>query len=271
MCIRDRDILVNEKNKVKKLIVAGSMSSYGEGLYNCVACGNIRPSLRGARQMESGQWELKCPKCNSFLTPLPIREKDELRCTSVYALTKKVQEQMSLIIGKTYNIPTIVFRYFNVYGPRQSLSNPYTGVAAIFLSRLKNDNPPIVYEDGKQTRSFISVHDVVEANIVALENDKSDYKVFNLGSLEPTSIADIAFTLARLLGKEIQPNITGKFRKGDIRHCCSDISFISEILSWRPKVSFKDGMDELIKWAKETQAIDKFDLANNELRNKGLL
>ncbi len=266
------DILVNKKHKVGKLVVAASMSSYGEGLYDCKDCGGVRPALRTDEQMASGDWEPKCPKCEGPITFLPTPEEARQNINSIYALVKRDQEEMVLNIGRTYNIPVVALRFFNVYGPRQALSNPYTGVMAIFLSRLKNDNPPIVYEDGKQTRDFISVHDIVRASLMAMEDPRANYQVFNVGSGAPKTIEEVAGVLARLLGKHgIKPNITKKFRKGDVRHCYADITRIKNAVGFQPKTSFEDGMKELIEWSKKEVAEDRFDAATQELIKKKLI
>lgn len=265
------DYLANNKHSVKRLLVASSMSAYGEGLYNCKKCGPIRPLLRTDEQMSQKKWELFCPDCKSMLTPIGTPETESFKCNSIYAVTKQSQEDMFMIFGKTYGIPTTALRYFNVYGPRQSLSNPYTGVAAIFLSRLKNNNPPVIYEDGLQTRDFISVYDIADANVTCLEDERSFGKVFNLGTNNPVAIKDIAQILAKLLGKNIKPEITEKFRSGDIRHCSADISFIENALGWSPKWSFEQGMRDLIEWGEKIEAKDLFEEASKELRSKGLL
>jgi len=264
------DILVNNKNNVKKLIVAASMSSYGEGYYECTDCGRVTPSLRSLEQMEAYDWNLYCPLCQKPVKPIPTDESKSLDSNSIYAITKKDQEEMCLNIGKAYNIPTVALRYFNVYGPRQSLSNPYTGVSAIFMSRIKNDNTPYVYEDGEQQRDFISVHDIVRANMLAMEKKEADYEMFNVGTGIPLSIKSIAETLAELYGKDIKPMIANKFRKGDVRYCYADILKIKDKLGFEPKVDFKDGMQELILWAKDAESKDDFEKAEKELRAKGL-
>jgi dTDP-L-rhamnose 4-epimerase len=264
------DILVNHKNRVQKLIVAASMSSYGEGKYECSNCGVPDNLRRTEEQLAQKQWELFCPQCGTVLEPRPTDESWPRRCNSIYAITKRDQEEMCMTIGKTYGIPVVALRYFNVYGPRQSLSNPYTGVVAIFMSRLKNDNPPIVYEDGLQSRDFVSVHDIVQANMLALENDEANYQVFNVGTGKPCTIKGIAETLAKLYGKDIAPTITNEYRKGDIRHCYADISKIQK-LGYVPKISFEDGMTELIQWSKTVTAKDTFESATHELRARGLL
>lgn len=265
------DYLANNKHSVKRILVASSMSAYGEGLYNCKTCGEIRPPLRSDEQMSKRDWELHCPNCNKILQPIGIPESEPFQCNSVYAVTKQSQEDMVMILGEAYAIPATTLRYFNVYGPRQSLSNPYTGVAAIFLSRLKNNNPPIIYEDGLQTRDFISVYDIADANVFCLENEKSFGKVFNLGAGNPITIKEIAEILAKLLGKNIKPKIAEKFRSGDVRHCSADTSLIKNSLGWSPKWDFGKGMQDLINWGEKQEAEDLFDQASKELKSKGLL
>ncbi len=265
------DILANRKHGVKKLVVAASMSSYGEGVYDCASCGRVRPPLRPEDQFEKRDWECHCPKCVGRLKPLPIREDDERIATSIYAITKMVQEEMCLNIGRTYNLPTVALRYFNVYGPRQSLSNPYTGVAAIFMSRIKNDNSPVVFEDGLQSRDFISVHDIVEANVLAMTKSEADYQFFNVGSGRVTTVREIAEIISNLCGKSIEPTITMKFRKGDVRHCIADTGKIKGALGFKARVDFRDGMKELIEWSAGVKAVDMVDKATEELKARGLV
>lgn len=264
------DIIANERMNVSKIIVAASMSSYGEGQYKCEDCGIVMPALRSEEQMAEQDWELICPLCLEKVTPMPTSEEKKLECQSIYAITKKNQEEMVLNTGATYGIPTVALRYFNVYGPRQSLSNPYTGVVAIFLSRIKHGQPPVVFEDGLQTRDFVSVHDIVQANILAMEDETlSGY--FNIGTGQPRTIRGIAETLAILYDREISPEITGKFRKGDIRHCVADISKAKMLLEYKPRVTFEQGMQELIAWSTTVESADKFDEARRELEKRGLV
>lgn len=264
------DILANEPHKVSKLLVASSMSSYGEGQYICAACGIVAPPLRTEMQMAAEAWELRCPQCQQPVRSMPTSEEKRLECNSIYAITKKNQEEMVLNFGQTYGIPSVALRYFNVYGPRQSLSNPYTGVAAIFLSRIKHDHAPVVFEDGQQTRDFVSVHDIVRANIMAMEAESlSGY--FNIGTGQPRSIANIAQTLSALNGKSIAPEITKKFRKGDIRHCIANIRKASAAFGYAAEVTFEDGMRELMAWSASAESVDKFDEARRELQKHGLV
>ena len=202
---------------------------------------------------------------------LPKHEDMKPNPLSPYALTKLVGEFYCQIFSQIYRLPTISLRYFNVFGPRQSLSNPYTGVVAIFMSRIKNNNPPIVYEDGLQTRDFISVYDVVNANLLAMEKNSGNYQVFNVGSGNPITIKSIAETIAKLYGKNIKPNISGKFRKWDIRHCYADISKIRDKLEFEVKTSFEEDLKELISWSAKKKATDKFDIATKELEERGLI
>ena len=266
------DALVNNENNVRKLIVASSMSVYGEGKYYCEKCStNSFPKLRGEEQIQS-QLEPLCAMCNSPLISLPTDEEKPLMPTSIYAMTKRHQEEMVLLVGRTYGIPSVALRFFNVYGSRQSLKNPYTGVAAIFLSRLLNKKPPFVFEDGDQTRDFIHVKDAAQAILLALEKSTADYKPVNVGTGKATSIAKVAEILASLLNLDIKPVISGKFRKGDIRHCFADISKAKGLLGYQPKIGIEEGFRELVAWAKghHWEAIDLFDNAVSELEKKNL-
>ncbi len=264
------DILVNKENNVRKLIVASSMSIYGEGAYECEDCGEVYPKLREEEQFMRREWEMKCPYCGKIVKPIPTSEDKPLHPTSIYAITKRDQEEMCLAIGRAYGIPTVALRYFNIYGPRQSLSNPYTGVCAIFSSRIKNNNPPIIFEDGLQTRDFISVHDIVAANLLVMNSSNADYEVYNVGTGKPISIIDVAITLIGLYGKNLKPEVVNKYRSGDIRHCYADISKIRK-LGFEPKVSFKEGMRELVEWGKTQEAVDMTEKAYKELKERGLV
>ncbi len=265
------DIIINKKMPVKKIVLAASMSSYGEGMYRCVHCGIIQPPLRQVAGKTHKNWDVQCPTCGRILTPVPTTELANFTNNSIYSLTKAVQEQMVMHVGKMYKLPVVSLRFFNVYGPRQSLSNPYTGVAAIFVSRLKHNKPPVVYEDGQQTRDFVSVHDVVGALQSAAELKAGDFESFNIGSGKATTIAHIARTLATLLGKDIQPNISQQFRKNDVKHCFADISKAKKLLRWAPQVSLDQGFGELIDWSESEAAEDLFEKAEQELKANALV
>ncbi len=266
------DILANESHAVRKVVVASSMSSYGEGEYTCPGCGTVKGVMRRAADLEKGDWGNYCSRCNGRLTAAATREEARRTPNSVYAITKMMQEEIVLNIGLTYGIPSVALRYFNVYGPRQSLSNPYTGVGAIFMTRIKCGNRPVVYEDGGQTRDFVSVDDVVAANLLALEKSGADYQALNIGCGVPTPIRAVAETLARLHGRpDIESQITGTYRKGDIRHCYADLTRARAMLGYEPAIGFGEGMGRLIDWARTADASDHFDTAAKELSDKGLV
>ncbi len=264
------DVLVNEKHRVTHVLLPASMTAYGEGNYECKAHGTVRPGLRSVKQLEKKEWELRCPACSATVHPIPTPETSLLFPASVYAITKNMQEELLLSVGRTYGFRVTAFRLFNVYGPRQSLSNPYTGVTAIFLSRLRNHEPPVIYEDGLQTRDFVSVHDVVRAFLLALENKQAHGKVFNIGSGTPVTIRAIAETAGALAGIAIPAKITGEFRKNDIRHCFADTQLALDVLDWKPEVSFAEGMGELVAWSAHERAVDRFEEAASILASKKL-
>ncbi len=266
------DLMVNDsaiRDRLQKLIVASSMSIYGEGAYRCPTHGPVQPGLRPTAQLAARDWELHCPACSAPLRPMPTPESKPLHATSIYAISKKDQEEMSLATGLAYDIPVVALRYFNAYGPRQALSNPYTGVAAIFSGRLLNNNPPVLFEDGQQTRDFTHVSDIVQANILAAQRDDMNGGVFNVGSGQPTSILRVAEALAEHLNSPIGPEITHKFRAGDIRHCVADISRL-QAHGYAPRISFKDGVAELVSWVRTQTAQDAFEAARAELISRGL-
>jgi dTDP-L-rhamnose 4-epimerase len=267
------DILVNTKHKVEKVIVASSIGVYGEGAYECSTHGAVAPTIRPEQQLAARDWEQHCPYCHHHVRSIPTSEDKALYRDNIYSMTKYHQEEMVLLIGKTYGIPSVAPRFFNVYGPRQSLSNPYAGVAAIWLSRLMNGKQPIVFEDGGQLRDFVSIHDVVDCLLLMLENPGADYLPVNIGSGQTVTILEIATLLGRVLGSPIEPQITQAGRKFDIRHNTADISRARDTLGFAPKVTLEQGFAELIEWAKTTPdvAVDFFDKALQELRDKGLL
>jgi dTDP-L-rhamnose 4-epimerase len=257
-------------NPVEKLVVASSMSIYGEGLYKD-AKGSIQKGIeRSLQQLKKGKWEVFDEDGNE-LDPFPTPETKTPSLSSVYALSKYDQEKLCLMIGKAYNIPTVALRFFNVYGTRQALSNPYTGVLAIFASRLLNNNSPLIFEDGYQKRDFVHVSDIARASRLALETEAAANEVFNIGSGNAYTVTEIAQKLAGILNKEhIQPEITGKYRVGDIRHCFSDISKAKAILDYEPEITLEQGLAELAKWLEGQTAEDKVSEASRELAARGL-
>jgi dTDP-L-rhamnose 4-epimerase len=267
------DILVNAKHHVKKVIVASSIGVYGEGAYRCNAHGVVAPGIRAETRLAAREWEQRCPVCGEHVASIPTPEDKPLYRDNIYSMTKYHQEEMVLLIGKTYGIPAVAPRFFNVYGPRQSLSNPYAGVAAIWLSRLLNGRQPVVFEDGWQLRDFVSIHDVVDCLVLMLERSGADFLPVNVGSGESVTILDIAQMLTRLLGTDIAPLVTQTGRRFDIRHNTADISRARTTLGYAPSVSLEQGFAELIEWARTTPEVaeDFFDRALDELSQKGLL
>jgi len=263
--------ILNTNSHPEKLIVASSMSIYGEGEYSCSECGEVAPARRSAQQVQQKKWEPVCPYCSRAVRPVATRETKPLNCSSIYALSKKDQEEMVLLFGRTYQIPAVALRYFNIYGTRQALSNPYTGVVAIFASRLMNRKPPLVFEDGLQLRDFVNVRDIVQANLLAIESADADGIPLNIGSGQPISIREIAAELAQMLGADVSCQITGKYRAGDIRHCFADISRATRVLGYRPQVDFRDGLAELVSWLGSQQAEDRVDDAIERLEVLGLV
>lgn len=265
------EAIVASKASLQKLVVASSMSIYGEGSYRCGSCGPVSPGLRSNEQMARNDWEPRCPACGASLASVPCSEAKPLQPTSIYAITKRDHEEMFLSVGRAYGIPTVALRYFNIYGTRQALSNPYTGVMAIFSGRLLNGKPPVVYEDGRQTRDFVHVSDIVQANLLALERADADGEVFNVGTGRPTSVAEVAGTLIAELGATTLPTIANQFREGDIRHCSADIGKARRMLGYQPRVELERGVPELVEWVRSQTAADSFDRAATELAAHGLV
>ncbi|HSV16248.1 MAG TPA: NAD-dependent epimerase/dehydratase family protein [Tepidisphaeraceae bacterium] len=255
---------------VQRLIVASSMSIYGEGLYQDPD-GDISTGLeRSIEQLRNHEWEVRNNRAQ-VLTPVPTPESKQPTLASIYALNKFDQERMCLMIGRAYAIPAVAMRFFNVYGPRQALSNPYTGVLAIFASRLMNDKPPMIFEDGLQQRDFVSVHDITTACRLALEVPDAANRVFNVGSGHAYTVREIAHKIAKVLDKDdLEPEITGKYRVGDIRHCFADIRLARRLLGYKPRVALQDGLTELAEWLEGQEANDQVAQAQEELSKRGL-
>ena len=265
------EAVLARRPQVRKLVVASSMSIYGEGAYSCASCGPIAPQLRPTEQLRDRRWEVECPNCGAKLSPMPTSEEKPLFPTSVYAVTKQDQEQFCLAVGRSYGIPTVALRYFNVYGTRQALSNPYTGVCAIFSARLLNGNRPLIFEDGEQTRDFVHVSDIVQANLRALDTDRADYHAINVGTGRATSVRKVCELLAKGLDLDLEPEIVAKYREGDIRHCVADISKARALLGYEPRVSLEQGIPELLSWVKAQAAQDQVESATAELESRQLV
>ena len=258
------------EHPLEKLVVASSMSIYGEGMYRKASGEAVPGEDRSIDQLRQGDWELH-DSDGGILEPIPTPERKAPSLASIYALSKFDQERMTLMIGRAYGIPTVALRFFNVFGTRQALSNPYTGVLAIFASRYLNDNRPMIFEDGNQKRDFVSVLDVVRACRLAMETNRADGKAINIGSGRSYRVTDVATTMAKALGKEhLTPQIAGKYRVGDIRHCFADISLANELLGFKPQVDLESGIVEITEWLAEQSASDMVERASQELATRGL-
>jgi dTDP-L-rhamnose 4-epimerase len=258
------------RRPVRRLVVASSMSTYGEGLYRAPDGRVVPGSERPLEQLKAHDWEVR-DLGGTVLSPIPTPETKPPSLTSVYALSKFDQERMGLLIGRAYGIPTVALRFFNVYGPRQALSNPYTGVLAIFASRLLNNNRPMIYEDGLQRRDFVSVQDVARACWLTLEVPEAADRVFNVGSGRDYTVLELAERVAGVLDKgHIEPEVIGKYRVGDIRHCFADITLAREVLGYEPSVTLEEGLIELADWLEGQIALDRAEQAGAELATRGL-
>ncbi|AFE08868.1 NDP-sugar oxidoreductase UDP-glucose 4-epimerase [Corallococcus coralloides DSM 2259] len=255
---------------VERLVVASSMSVYGEGLY-LTPDGRTAPGPeRSLSQLQAGDWEPRDAN-GARLTPVPTPEDKTPTLSSVYALSKFDQERLCLLVGRAYRIPTVALRFFNVYGPRQALSNPYTGVLAIFASRLLNGNAPLLFEDGLQQRDFVNVHDVAQACRLALQVEGAAGQVLNVGSGRAVTVREVARAVGEVMGlSRMRPAVTGKYRMGDIRHCFADITRAREVLGYAPRVGFQEGLLELSRWLVGQAAQDRAAQARAELDARGL-
>jgi dTDP-L-rhamnose 4-epimerase len=254
---------------VNRIIVASSMSIYGEGLYRDPDGDLVPGGERTQSQLQAHDWELRNAR-GEALSPVRTPETKAPALASIYALSKYDQERMCLLVGRAYRIPTVALRFFNIYGPRQALTNPYTGVLAIFAAKLLNNQPPLIFEDGQQRRDFVHVSDIAEGCRLALEGDVQD-AVFNLGSGEHFTVSEIARRMAEAMDKQhIEPQITGQYRVGDIRHCFADISRARVVLGYEPKMKFEAGLADLVQWLEGQATVIPAGDASRELVARGL-
>ena len=266
------DILANENHSIKKMIIASSRSIYGEGKYLCKNDGVVYPNQREDIDMAKGKFNLVCNKCNKPLQLLATDEDSKIHPSSIYGITKQQQEQMILLMGKSLNISAVALRYQNVYGPGQSLSNPYTGILSIFSTRLLNGNDIDIYEDGQESRDFVFIDDVVSATILALEKSEANNQIFNVGSGVATSVSEVANLLKSLHNSDVKISVSGKYRLGDIRHNYADLSKIKNALGFSPKFDFLLGITSFVNWVKTQEVMeDKYEASIQELENKGLI
>jgi len=265
------DALANCKNGVKKIVVASSRAVYGEGKYRCAGHGIVFPGPRSENDLARGYFAVKCPRCGKAAAPLPTDEESKLHPGSVYGMTKRAQEELVLLAGRTMGIPSVALRYQNVYGPGQSMSNPYTGILSIFSTRILNGNDIDVYEDGTESRDFVFLDDVVTATILALESEGVSGEALNVGSDAETDVLTVARTLIREFKTECNVQVTGRYRVGDIRHNVADLTKTRKILRFAPKYSFQRGVREFVRWVKcQTIQTDRYESSREELRARGL-
>jgi dTDP-L-rhamnose 4-epimerase len=265
------DILANERHSVKKMIIASSRSIYGEGKYDCPKCGVVYPNERKDEDMSKGDFAVKCPICGADAKLMATDEESKIHPSSIYGITKQVQEQMFMVMGKSLDIPVVAFRYQNVYGAGQSLSNPYTGILSIFSTRIKNGNDINIFEDGKESRDFVYVDDVVEATILGIEKDEANYEVFNVGLGEAIDVNTVADTLVRAYNSNSKITISGNYRLGDIRDNYADLTKIKSKLGFEPKVSFEEGIRRFTSWVNAQEVVEnKYEKSIEEMKEKGL-
>jgi dTDP-L-rhamnose 4-epimerase len=271
------EIVANDKHSIRKIVLASSVTVYGEGKYSCPHHGIVFPSIREMERTEVRQWELLCPirdaatRCCETLVPLPTDEEKPATPVSIYAITKHAQEEMFLTVGRTYGVPVTVLRYFNVFGSRQALSNPYTGVAKIFAMQFVQGKAPFIYEDGLQTRDLVHVSDVVQANVLALTREEANGEVFNVGTGQPISILDIARAIAKRFSSKATIVPSCSSRAGDVRHCWADITKIRTRLGFKPRTIFPDGLEDLCKQVQTERSPAEIALGHSDLVQRGLI
>jgi dTDP-L-rhamnose 4-epimerase len=265
------EAVIERRERIRRIVAASSMVVYGEGSYRCHRHGVLAPPPRGEEQLRRRQWELICPRCGEQPAPVPASEDTPLRPTSVYGITKRDQEELVLVLGRAYGIEAVALRYLNVYGPRQALGNPYTGVAAIFAARLLNGRRPHVFEDGGQLRDLVHVSDVVRATVAAMDAARAPGHAINVATGRPLRVLELARGLADSLGSSVEPELTGEFRAGDIRHCLADTRRARELLGFDASRTLEEGLPELASWVAGQRMEDRGDEAVADLRSRGLV
>lgn len=241
------EVIRTEKLNLKKIVTASSQAVYGEGKYCCEKCGPCYPNPRPLAQLERGDWEVHCPSCGAAMRGIPINEESPLKLSSVYALSKYYEERLTLALGREWDVPAVALRYSLTYGPRQSIFNPYTGICSIFSTRLLNSLPPLIYEDGKQTRDFVYVEDVARANVLVMERDEANFQVFNVGTGQGTTVLEFACLLRDAYKASVNPVAPGEFRPTDCRHLITDNSRI-RALGWKPTATVSEGVKRYAEW-----------------------
>jgi dTDP-L-rhamnose 4-epimerase len=262
---------IARRDGIRRLVAASSMVVYGEGTYRCGEHGHVYPALRSPERLRRRDWEPRCPSCGGRVVPAPTPEDAPLRPTSVYGITKRDQEELVLVLGRAYGLETVALRYLNVYGPRQALGNPYTGVAAIFAARILNGRAPIVFEDGAQLRDLVHVSDVVRATRLAMDAPVAAGHAINVATGDRIAILELAGRIAAALGSDLTPELPGEHRAGDIRHCFADVSRARERLGFEARVRLDEGLPELARWVAGQVVTERGGEALAELRARGLV
>ena len=265
------DILTNAKHSIKRVLVAESRAIYGEGKYHCAKCGDVYPTDRKDEDLAKGDFECHCPKCGRKVTLVATTEDSAIHPSSVYGISKQVQGQLVHLVCQTIGVESVSFRYQNVYGPGQSLTNPYTGILSIFSTRIKNHNGINIFEDGHETRDFVYIEDVVDATILGLEVPEANGHVFNIGTGVATDVLTVANTLCKKYGINVPIKVSGNYRLGDIRHNYADISLARRILGFEPKWNFSQGIEQFTNWVNQQEIQeDKYEASIEEMKRKGL-
>jgi len=265
------EAVLARRDAIRRLVVASSMVVYGEGAYTCSEHGEVSPGLRPVEQLRAREWEPRCPRCERALTSVPVREDRPLRPASVYGITKRDQEELSLVLGEAYGLEVAALRFLNTYGPRQALGNPYTGVAAIFAARILSGRRPRVFEDGRQIRDLVHVSDVVSAVLSAMDAPRAPGHAFNVGTGRRIEILELAADIARALNSDLEPEVTGEYRAGDIRHCVADTTLAHDLLGFQATVTLEQGLPELAEWVARQTPVERGDEAVAELRAHNLV
>ena len=266
------EAMVARRAQFRRLVVASSMVVYGDGAYRCPEHGSLARVLRPPERLRRRCWEPVCPACAREVEAVPTGEEQALHPTSVYGVSKLAQEQLALCVARAYRLPAIALRYLNLYGSRQALGNPYTGICALIAARLLNGRRPLIFEDGLQRRDLVHVSDAVEANLCAeAAPETACYQAYNVGTGGSVTVLELARLLGRLLGRPLEPEIPGEYREGDIRHCFADVSRAREQLGFRATRTLADGAAELARWASSERPTDRTDATNQALRERGLI
>lgn len=265
------DILTNSKHHVKRVVVAESRAIYGEGKYHCENCGDVYPTERKDDDMAKGDFECHCPKCGGKVTLMATTEDSAIHPSSVYGIGKQVQGQLVHLICKNIGVESVSYRYQNVYGPGQSLTNPYTGILSIFSTRIRNHKEINIFEDGLESRDFVYIDDVVDATIAGIEVPEANGHVFNIGTGVATDVLTVAQTLCKHYGIEVPLNVSGNYRLGDIRHNYADVSLAKKFLGFEPKWSFDQGIKQFTEWVNQQELQkDNYEASLEEMKQKGL-